>query len=219
MNIDEQTIKEIITKAKNFLQYGTDKSLSVGANSEHFFYTASDGKVYVVLLPKNENVVKDYEKQAVLLPFLERLNLPVLIPNGIMIIKEDNFICAIEEKMHGTEWNYTTYANFAEHQKKAFSKQIANFFFQLHQTPTDNLPACSFDDFFVFPDKETLSQKLSYVFIDEIKEDSKFIDKIYDRAKIIFNFGCDDKVFMHRDFHPQNTFVDKSGNLCGIIDW
>ena len=214
MNLNNQTIQKIKEKVRDFLHGNADKSLSVGANSFHFFYQAPNGQEYVVLIPKYEKVLQGYKKQEILLPFLQRLNLPVSIPTGIMIVSDDNLTFAIEEKMNGFAWDYTTYANFSRDQQRAFSKQIATFLFSLHQTPTDNLPDCSFDDFFVFPDKETFHKKLSFIFPDE-----KDIDRIYEKAKIIFEFGSEDTVFMHRDFHPQNTFVDKAGNLSGVIDW
>lgn len=219
MYIHPETIKKITQRVKDFLLHNADKSLSVGANSFHFCYTASDGKKYVVLIPKYEKAIQDYKKQAVLLPFLQKLDLPVLVPTEIEIIENDGLTFAIEEKINGFEWDYTTYAKMSEQQKKVLAKQIATFLFRLHQTPTDNLPACPFDDFFIFPDKETLNKKLAWVFPDEIKEDPHFIDRIYERAKTIFDIGKEDLVFMHRDFHPQNTLTDKTGNLYAVFDW
>lgn len=219
MQLDSKIISELKEQAKAFLSHNKDKSLSIGASSFHFFYTASNSKEYVVLIPKYEKSLQDYKKQAVLLPFLQKLNLPVLIPNEIEIIEDGNLIFAVEEKINGNAWSFLTYANFDKAQKKNFSRQIANFLFQLHQTPTDNLPACSFDDFFVFPDKKTLHEKLSWVFTDEMKKDSCFIERIWEKAKIIFDLKKDDTVFMHRDFCPQNTFIDKNCNLYAVIDW
>ena len=153
------------------------------------------------------------------MPFLNGLNLPVSIPSDIYIVRDENLVFAIEEKMKGVQWNYETYANLSAPQKRTFTRQIARFLFQLHQTPTNNLTTCSVEDFFVFPDNKTFVKKLSWLFPDEIKKDKFFIEKIYEKARIIFDFGKDDTVFMHRDFHPQNTFVDRDGNLIGVIDW
>ena len=219
MIISEKIIKEITQNAKEFLSQQTRKDLSVGANSFHFFYSASNGKEYVVLIPKYKKAIHDYKKQVVLLPFLQKLNFPASIPTGICVVEEAGLTFAVEEKLNGYGWDYSTYANFSADQKKSFSKQIAAFLFQLHQTPINNLPICSFDDFFVFPTKESLNKKLSGIFSDEIKQDSHFVEKIYERSKIIFDFGKSDTVFMHRDFHPQNTFIDKAGNLCAVVDW
>ena len=213
-------IKEEITQTvKNFLSHQTDKSLSVGANSFHFCHTASDGKEYVILIPKYEKVIQDYKKQKLLLPFLRNLNLPVLIPTGIDLVEKDGLTFAIEEKINGLEWDYTTYANLSLNQKEAFSKQIASFLFQLHQTSINNLPSCSFKDFFVFPDEETFYKKLSRILPNEINQGTHFIDRIYERAKIIFEYGKKDLVFMHRDFHPQNTLIDEASNLHAVLDW
>ena len=219
MQLNSKIISELKEQVKTFLSSCADKSLSVGANSFHLFYTAPDGKEYVILIPKYEKSLQDYKKQVILLPFLQKLQLPVLIPNGIEIIEEDGVTFAVEEKINGITWDFSTYASLETTQKKAFSKQIATFLFQLHQTPTDNLPACPFDDFFVLPDKETLNEKLSWLFTDETKKDHYFIEKVWEKAKIIFDLGKDDRVFMHRDFHPQNTFIDENYNLYAVIDW
>ncbi|MBO5997346.1 MAG: hypothetical protein J6P93_02335, partial [Alphaproteobacteria bacterium] len=80
MNLKNQIIQKIKEKVRDFLHCNADKSLSVGANSFHFFYQAPNGQEYVVLIPKYEKSIQDYKKQAVLLPFLQKLNLPGLIP-------------------------------------------------------------------------------------------------------------------------------------------
>ncbi|MBP5534118.1 MAG: aminoglycoside phosphotransferase family protein [Alphaproteobacteria bacterium] len=217
MAVSRKIIKEVTQKVKDFISLHPNES--IGVHSCHFFYITSDGKEYVVLIPKDKKAIQDYKKQETLLPFLHKLHLPVLIPNGIDVVENADLTFAVEEKINGCEWNYETYTNFSETEKKIFSKQIAVFLFKLHQTSINNLPDCSFDDFFVFPDKETFFKNLRDVFPDEIKKDLHFVDKIYERAKVIFDFGKEDVVFMHRDFHPQNTFIDKEKNLCAVIDW
>ena len=99
MPISAKIICEIEKKVRDNLPHKADKSLSVGANSFHFFYTASNGTEYVILIPKYEKSLQDYKKQEILLPFIQKLHLPVSVPTGIKVIEKSSLSFAVEEKM------------------------------------------------------------------------------------------------------------------------
>ena len=191
-----------------------------GANSEHFFFKASNDVEYVILIPRYENMIKGYKKVQTLLPFLHKQNLPCSIPSWLEIIDSPNGVCAVMERIIGHEGAQESFLHLPPENQKIFAAQIADFFVALHRCPIALLPkGLDYSDYFKTPKQEELYPFLLDIFSNEENETPGFCKKLYDRIGKIYHFGFDDCVFIHRDFHFGNAIVDDGHNLKAVFDW
>ena len=138
--MEKSLIAEIINAIKTGQLIEKDKSEYFSAHSVPFYYEALSGEHYILLRAKDKGFVDGYQKQQVLYPFLQTLNLPVRTARELTVIECENETYAVMERFFGHGHNPGTYSKATGEQQKRFTRQIAEFFYKLHSTPTDILP-------------------------------------------------------------------------------
>jgi len=144
----EQNTKAELEDAirNNLLELKTEGHFPSG-HSKPYFYKAKNGDDFVLLKARKDSqhgtqddIADTYRKNKVMLPFLQKQNLPVETPRELEILTYDGEIYAVMERFFGTGHSAAKFAKATKEQQEKFVKQMANFFFKLHSIPTNTLP-------------------------------------------------------------------------------
>ena len=183
------------------------KIVPEGSGWSGFAFSVGDN---IVRFPKAN--VKQYEKEALLLRFLQN-KLSVKIPLPTVIHGNVDYV--IHKKIQGLPWNIDSYNNLSKDANNLFCQDIATFFKELHSVSLNSLqshidlkefqstPLPSYEDFTLYL-KEDLSASIV----------SKFYELCFDISK-----PQTDLVLLHNDFWEANTVVDENHRLIGVFDF
>ncbi|MDR2569204.1 MAG: hypothetical protein LBD23_02755, partial [Oscillospiraceae bacterium] len=96
--MDQMLKMELIEAIKNKRIVPKDQGDHPGAHSEPFFYKTQSGNELVLLRAKEKRFVECYNKQQILYPFLQTLNLPARTAHKLDIIEYNNDTYAVLER-------------------------------------------------------------------------------------------------------------------------
>ncbi len=164
----------------------------------------------IIRVPKTG--IEKYKKEAKVLQFLYgKLSVPIPQPQVI----EGDLTYAVHIKIEGLSWDLNTFTNLPESAQNDFCRDVATFFYELHQIPLDDLMT-------VIPQQELqmsalLDRKTIHSYLQD-EFSSVEIDKLYDFSSNTL-IPQSDFVLLHKDFQPNNSLVNEHHRLSGVFDF
>jgi len=171
----------------------------------------------VLRFPKNEDVIKRYQREIRILDLLRPMtDTPIPRPG---IVLDDLYPYVIHEIVPGHYWSFKSFQEMPESMQRALARDCAAFLYQIHSVDLARAkPIIAETKIGPTPSEPVPREKLLNLIGNRLPR--AVFDNIYDKYLDLRQMPSNgDYCVLHLDFKGTNSILDDSGRLAGVFDF